>query len=227
MKSLGDRMKKNYENKAQAYLMRRTPVIIRVDGKAFHSFVKKAQFEYPFSESMHQKMMQVATVLLTEIGGAKCAYKQSDEVSVLVTDFDRLNTEAWFNYNVQKLCSISSSLATTTFGLGALFDARCFNIPKEEVVNYFIWRQHDWIRNSLQMLARKYYPHKDLVEKGGSQLHELIWQAGDNWNNLANKWKQGSFLYKDDRAIVEPLDFHFYKERERVLIESLMEPKET
>ena len=150
---LGNRMKENYENTYRIKLTRRTPVIIRVDGKAFHTLTRKCKkpFDGDFYDSMYTAMYN----LCMEIQGAKCAYMQSDEISVLVTDFDRLDTQAWFDYNLQKIVSISASIASTVFSLNfrdgqylGLFDSRAFNIPKSEVKNYFIWRQKDWERNS-------------------------------------------------------------------------------
>ena len=105
--SLGDRMKENYENRFKHKLVRRTPVIIRIDGKAFHTFTKKMKFEKPFSKTLHEAMVVTAQSLCREIQGAKCAYIQSDEINILVTDFDRLTTGAWFDYEIQKIESMN------------------------------------------------------------------------------------------------------------------------
>jgi tRNA(His) 5'-end guanylyltransferase len=198
--SLGNRMKENYEYSCQSKLLRRVPVIIRLDGKAFHTFTKNCI--KPFDDFLREAMEQTTIKLCKEIQGAKCGYVQSDEISILLTDFDRLNTNAWFDYNIQKIVSISASMTSTKFNAFyntgsnlALFDSRAFNIPKEETCNYFIWRQQDWIRNSLQMLAREYYSHKELYQKKTSDIHEMLHEKNINWNNIADKWKNGSFIF--------------------------------
>ena len=154
--SLGDRMKHNYENVSRTYLTRRTPVIMRLDGKAFHTLTRNCV--KPFDIDLQDAMKATAIELCLEIQGAKIAYTQSDEISILLTDYDNLKTSPWFDYNIQKMCSIASAMASVKFssvwGSTGLFDCRVFNIPKDEVMNYFVWRQKDWLRNSLSMLAQ-------------------------------------------------------------------------
>jgi tRNA(His) 5'-end guanylyltransferase len=157
-----------------------------------------------------QDMDEVAMFLCREIQGAKLAYTQSDEISLLVTDFEKTTTEMWFNGNVQKICSVSASLATGCINrlrYGnisqelAFFDSRIFCIPDSvEVANYLVWRQTDAERNSLQMLARSYYGHKELHEKGHSELHDLIHAKNDNWNSYPSRCKRGGMtIYKDEK----------------------------
>ena len=132
-KSLGDRMKENYENRYRFYLTRRTPVIIRLDGKAFHTVTKNC--DEPFDSRFCITMDNTADLLCKNIQGAKLAYVQSDEISILLTDFDKLTTDAWFDYNLQKIVSVSAGLASSYFsrqwGYECTFDSRAFNIPKE------------------------------------------------------------------------------------------------
>ena len=198
--SLGDRMKNNYENRAKDFLVRRTPVIMRLDGKAFHTLTKGC--EKPFDEELRTAMVRTTIRLCEEIQGAKCAYTQSDEITILITDFDKLNTEAWFNYNIQKMASVSAALAAVTFtkefGREALFDSRVFNIPKEEVVNNFIWRQKDWERNSLQMFCRAHFSHKELNKKNRADMHEMLHKKDLNWAHLLGRWKNGNFIYRKE-----------------------------
>ena len=110
--SLGDRMK-DYENVSRIYLPRRLPVIIRVDGRAFHTFTKG--FQKPFDEVLARAMRETAAALCKEISGAKLAYTQSDEISVLVTNHDTIDTQPWFDNNLQKLVSLAASIATRGF----------------------------------------------------------------------------------------------------------------
>lgn len=193
--SLGDRMKNNYEDRQRFYLTRRTPVIMRLDGKAFHTVTKKAV--KPYDDTIINIMQATALKLLQEIQGAKCAYVQSDEISILITDFDEINTEAWFDYNLNKMVSVSSAIASVEFSKlfskSVYFDSRVFNIPKEEVINYFRWRYLDWIRNSIQMLAQSLYSQKQLQGKNTSILQDMCMDKGINWSNLNTVYKNGTF----------------------------------
>ena len=110
---LGDRMKESYENRSKTYLVRRMPVIIRLDGKAFHTFTKHLQ--KPYDEVFHNAMNSTMKYLCENIQCCKLGYTQSDEITLLLTDYDTLDTDAWFDNNVQKICSISASLATWAF----------------------------------------------------------------------------------------------------------------
>lgn len=200
--SLDTRMKENYEFRTRFYLLRRTPVIIRLDGKAFHTFTRRAQ--KPFDESIHAAMVATTQHLVANIQGCKCGYTQSDEISLLLTDFDTLETSAWFDYNLNKLTSISAALASTWFNhvmstcsSPALFDSRAFNVPREEVGNYFLSRQFDWIRNSKQMLAQSMFSPKQLHGKKCPELVKMCEEKGVVWDDLPAKWRLGTFIERD------------------------------
>jgi tRNA(His) 5'-end guanylyltransferase len=172
---------------------------MRLDGKAFHTVTKNCI--KPFDGNLKQCFITTAQWLLTQIQGAKFAYHQSDELSILITDYDTLSTEAGFDYNVQKMTSVSAALCSVKFSevfeYPCYFDSRVFNIPKEEVLNYFIWRQKDWERNSIQMLCRSHFSHKDLINKSTSQMHEMLHDIGVNWACLDEQWKNGSIVTHD------------------------------
>jgi tRNA(His) 5'-end guanylyltransferase len=229
--SLGDRMKK-YEGVTQLDLMGRTPVIIRLDGKSFHTFTKKItpaidpSLNYgPFSEKLHLIMNQTMRALGCEIQNCKFGYTQSDEISLLLTDWNKLTTDQWFGGNIQKIVSISASIATAyfnhyfaeTLNLNyanikniALFDSRVFNLPKEEVTNYFIWRQQDTTRNSINMLGQYHFSHSNLHGKNVSQVQDLLMlEKGINWNDLETWKKRGSCFHTnlplDEDGTVEPI----------------------
>lgn len=110
--SLGDRMK-SYENIQRNYLTRRIPVIVRVDGKAFHTFTRG--MERPFDEVLLKSMRQTMKYLCENVQGCVFGYTQSDEITLILTDYATITTDAWFGYNVQKMCSVSSSMATLAF----------------------------------------------------------------------------------------------------------------
>jgi tRNA(His) 5'-end guanylyltransferase len=202
--SLGDRMKRNYEHPARLYLTRRTPVIVRVDGRAFHTFTR--DFQKPFSPKLTNAMVESALTVASEMQGCKLGYVQSDEASFLLTDYDELQTQPWFAYNKSKVESISASTMTAAFarhmwvaGISrpATFDARSFNIPEDEVVNYFSWRAKDWRRNSVTMYAQSKYSAKELHNKTCADMHEMLHEVGLNWTtDLTGAEKNGTFIMR-------------------------------
>lgn len=212
--ALGDRIKGYYENRYRDSLPRRTNTIIRVDGKAFHTLTRGML--RPFDPTLMVTMQRTALYMCERIQGAKMAYIQSDEISMLLTDYDDIKTDAWFDGNIQKICSVSASLATVGFnlpgGIGrhdACFDSRVFIIPEiEEVCNYFIWRQKDAERNSINMVAQALYSHKELQGKSIQDVHELLHQKGINWNNYSAFEKRGACVVRNSETrnweVVEP-----------------------
>jgi tRNA(His) 5'-end guanylyltransferase len=201
MDSLGDRMKEFYENRTRYMLPRRTFTVIRLDGKAWHSYTRG--LKRPFDDKLMDDLDETTKFLCKEIQGTKLAYIQSDEVSLILTDFDDLGTDAWFDGNIQKITSVSASLATGKFnelrpGKLAFFDSRVFTIPYQtEVENYLIWRQNDASRNSVSAVAQSLYSHKELMGKSCDQMQEMIFQKGINWNDLASKYKRGRMVVKE------------------------------
>lgn len=207
------RMKEQYENRTRYMLARRTYTIIRVDGRAFHTWTRG--MDRPYSIPLMVAMDNTALALCDEIAGAQFAYIQSDEISVLVTDFAKIDTHAWFDNNLQKLCSISASVATAEFNRQwtdmrpAHFDARVFQIPDPvEVANYFVARQKDATRNSISMLAQHYCSPKELHGVSCEKMHDKIHEHGDNWANHPVRFKHGGMIVKE---MTEP-----YKKQTRV-----------
>ncbi|MGD9678106.1 MAG: tRNA(His) guanylyltransferase Thg1 family protein [Vulcanibacillus sp.] len=214
--SLGDRMKE-YEYSTRYFLPRRSYTIIRIDGKAFHTYTKG--LKRPFDTGFIKDMDNTAIYLCKNIQNAKFAYVQSDEISIVLSDFDEINTEAWFGNNLQKMCSVSASMATCYFNnqrvvrhlseldnlIGsqltptkwAEFDARIFQIPQlVEVHNYFVWRQQDCVRNSISSVAQSLYSAKELHKKSSSEKQEMIFKKGINWNDYDPKLKRGRGIIK-------------------------------
>jgi tRNA(His) guanylyltransferase len=196
--SLGDRMK-GYEQACRTTLPLRLPVIIRVDGKAFHRWTRL--FDKPFDNYLIELMNFVALELCEHIQGTRLAYVQSDEISLLLHNYATLNTSAWFDNQVQKMVSVAAAIAsaamTSHSGRVAHFDARAFVLPEAEVCNYFIWRQQDWTRNSIQMLAGSLYSHNQLNGKDQKTMQDMIHQAGHNWNDLPNLLKRGRCVFRE------------------------------
>ena len=218
---LGKRMKEYYEQVPKYRLMRRTPVAIRIDGKAFHTFTKG--FQKPFDEVLVKSMQETMKYLCENIQGCVLGYTQSDEITLILVDYKHLNSDAWFDYEVQKMCSIAASMATMAFNRefrkamdedptipntrynwylakidnGAMFDARCFNIPKEEVTNLIYWRQLDATRNSIQMVGQANFSHSELQNKSCNMIQDMLFQERNiNWNDYPTHLKRGSCCVK-------------------------------
>jgi tRNA(His) 5'-end guanylyltransferase len=153
-------------------------------------------------------MNELACLLCKNIQNAKFAYVQSDEISILLTDFDEFTTNLWFDGNIQKITSISASMATAYFnqirskrGIEklAMFDSRVFQIPsKTEVENNFIWRQQDAIRNSIQSMAQSLFSQKELNGKNTTVLKDMIKEKGLSWEELDYRKKMGTLIYKTE-----------------------------
>lgn len=198
---LGDRMK-SYENVFNISLPIRTPLIMRLDGRSFHRLTRYA--EKPFDMKFIGSMQQTCRKLMREIQDAVLIYNQSDEISVLMNTYrSQVDGDAWFQNRVEKIISISSGIASVEFtkdyGKEGIFDSRIFSIPKEDVENYFIWRQEDWIRNSIGMLARSLYSQKELNNIGKSELLAKIQKKGKSWNDIADELKYGSIFTKNGK----------------------------
>lgn len=213
-------------------------MLIRLDMRAGHSFTKG--FKRPFDEVFMKTMQETAKYLCENVMNCKLAYVQSDEITLVLIDYEKLNTEAFFDYRVDKLCSIAASMATMAFNKffrknvdewgynnlpnyseggtnepvdeelmrlcdcywksiekGAMFDARVFNIPKEEVTNCLYWRQLDCSRNSVQMVGQANFSHKELQNKSCNVIQDMLMtEKGINWNNYPTHQKRGSCCVK-------------------------------
>ncbi|MDE1407038.1 hypothetical protein FDF40_03815 [Clostridium sporogenes] len=204
MDKFGDRMK-GYENTYRMKLPKRMPIIIRIDGKSFHTYTRG--LEKPFDRYLTYAMWETCKYLAQNIMGCKLAYTQSDEISLLLTNYDKLTTESWFDNNLQKIVSVSASLATAKFNeimreeypekQFALFDARAWVLPKDEVCNYFLWRQQDATKNSISMVAQANFPHNQLQGLNGDQMQDkLFLEKGINWNDIPTWQKRGACIKK-------------------------------
>lgn len=210
--ALGDRMKR-YERVNQMYLPRRTHTIIRIDGKNFSKLLKNHE---PFDPEITRAMILTSYGLVEQFSTVQMAYTQSDEISLLLTDFSKKETEAEYAGNVQKLCSISASIATEYFNRWAqldslaFFDSRVFSVPDPvEVVNYFIWRLQDCKRNSIQKVAQELHSPKKIHGLCQKELLQLS-DVKQCHKALSLASKQGIFLFKNcdsGRSFGEPFAF--------------------
>ena len=211
---LGTRMKTYYEQIPKTKLMRRTPAAIRIDGKAFHTFTRG--FEKPFDDVLVKSMQKTMKYLCENIQGCVIGYTQSDEITLLLVDYKELNSQAWFDYEVQKMCSVAASMATMKFNQvfaelsakesenlevrarenpsfgnrnfltrisiahcdsaskGAMFDARCFNIPKEEVCNLIYWHQLEAVQNGFRIAGWAYFSQTELQGKSHNDIQNML-----------------------------------------------------
>lgn len=233
---------KEYEKASDLKLISKRPVLIRIDGRAFHTFTKG--FKKPFDDILINTMKETAKYLCENVQNCVLAYTQSDEISLLLIDYEKLDTQPWFNNRVQKIVSTSAALATDIFQrsfrnsieefgyknipywkmdgmyeelsdkqeddlkyINCLynaidskykgFDARCWNVPKDEVANYFYWRQQDCIRNSLQMVAQANFSKKELLGKNSTSIKEMLLEKGIDWDKDFSIDKQrGSCVLK-------------------------------
>ena len=258
--SIGTRMKEYYEAVPKTKLMRRTPVALRIDGKSFHTFTRG--FQKPFDMVLMKSMQETMKYLCKNIQDCVFGYTQSDEITLILIDYQTLTTDAWFDYEVQKLCSVSASMATMAFNNffsvnvddygkaniedwylggtnrelsdnersvlkyiesynkslagGAMFDARCFNIPKEEVCNLIYWRQLDATRNSIQMVGQAYFSHKQLEGKKCNDIQDMLMEQFDvNWNNYSAACKRGTACINKDGQWVLDTEMPILKGEDR------------
>lgn len=217
--SLEERMKTYYEAIPKNKLMRRTPVIIRLDGKAFHTFTRG--FDKPFDAILMKTMQDTMKDLCANIQGCVLGYTQSDEITLVLVDYQKIDSGAWFDYEIQKMTSVSAAMATLYFNKWfayncaeytetdedfkryarkintALFDSRVFNIPKEEVANCIFWRQLDAERNSILMVGQSQFSPKELHKKTCKDIVTMLEeQKGIVWGNLPTDRKRGSCCIK-------------------------------
>ncbi len=194
-----------YEDCYRIKLPKRLPKILRIDGKAFHTFLKNAK--KPYDPAVMGIMTKAAKEVMFEIGGtARMAYIQSDECSILINDALELTTQAWFDNNLQKIVSVAASIFTGEFNnkyaplkdmcseyinaTPAAFDARLFVLPDiTEVNNYFVWRQQDAIRNSVQQFGRATFSHSQLDEKSCPEIIQMLADNGVDYYSEAS-WKR-------------------------------------
>lgn len=219
--SIGSRMKFNYEFPFMYRLPDRMPMIIRIDGRAFHTLAKRRGWKKPFDLDYISQMQTLVLELCKEIMNVKLVYLQSDEASFLLIDYEEIQTQPWFRNEVQKLCSVIAGLASSkmslTMGEEAVFDARVFVIPPFEVCNYFIWRQRDWKRNSINMVARASFSQKEINGLNTDEVQDKLWkEKGVNWNDYPVFLKRGSCILKTDKWSIDKNIPDFTKDRDYI-----------
>lgn len=215
MRSLAERIKE-YEKVFSRTAVQRMPLMIRVDGRAFHTFTRNCV--KPFDKYIMESMVRSATKVAEDMQGFKAAYIQSDEATFCITNYDTINTQGWFGYDINKMISLSAALMSVSFNYHyqqqpsrisgiATFDSRAFNVPIDDVVNAFLWRAKDWERNSIQMYARHFFSHKQLNKKRKADIHEMLHGIGKNWaTDLSDRERNGTFIILRDGEYRERTD---------------------
>ncbi|MDE2095743.1 MAG: tRNA(His) guanylyltransferase Thg1 family protein [Patescibacteria group bacterium] len=219
-KDFGNRMKVYEEALTGQQLLPLLPAMARLDGKCFHNFTKG--MNRPFDARLSRLMIDTTKYLVQETN-ACMGYTQSDEISLawLQPHFD---SQIFFAGKIQKMVSVLASMCTAYFNQRyplcfwedqinaeyrddlAMFDCRVWNVPNiEEGANVFLWREQDATKNSVQMAARHYFSHKELQDKNGPQLQEMLFQVGVNWNDYPNFFKRGVFVQR--RTVMKPYTF--------------------
>lgn len=202
---IGNRMKDNYENAYKIVLPKRLPLIIRLDGKSFHTLTRR--LPKPWCENLCDVMDEVAIELGKQVDSVQTIYIQSDEISLLIHNYKTLQSEPWFDNELQKIVSVSAGIASAEFSIRSskvwpelrpvVFDSRAWVMPENEVCNYFLWRQLDATRNAISMLARSKFSHKQCDKKSSKELQDILFtEHGINFNELEPYYKRGRCVIK-------------------------------
>lgn len=189
-------MKSDYEDALRLYVPRRTHIVLRIDGRGFHTFT--AKLERPYCRPLADALDEAALRLCHEMIGCRFAYGQSDEYSFVLSDMEPATAPLWFDGNIQKIVSVSASLFTGFFNKAfdcpqpGAFDCRILVIAqRSEVEKYLLWRQLDASANSLNMLASAHFSHKELLGRSTAEKHELLHSKGINWAKQPADFKRG------------------------------------
>ena len=259
--ALGTRMKTFYEEIPKTKLMRRTPVAIRIDGKAFHTFTRG--FKRPFDAILQHAMRETMLYLCKNVQGCVLGYTQSDEITLILVDYKTFESGAWFDYEVQKLCSVAASMATMKFNqvftndayvqinstkerfgtsdeenayaialfkavtMGAQFDARCFNVPREEVTNLLYWRQLDAMRNAIQMIGQANFSSKQLHKKNQNDIIRMLKEEkGILVEDYPDSNIRGVCAIRNGLGWELDYNIPIFKNKGREYVEKLIQPEE-
>jgi tRNA(His) 5'-end guanylyltransferase len=189
---------KMLERQTRMILPRRSYTLLRLDGKAFHTYTRG--LPRPFDEQLLGDMVTTAAFLCKEVAGVVLAYTQSDEISLLLCDFGQTNTQPYLDGNVQKLTSVTASMATAQFnalrpGKLAFFDARVFSATRDEVITYFGWRSTDAVRNAVSMAARAQFSAKALHGVSTRKMLAMLAEAGIAFDDYPAAFRFGTLAW--------------------------------
>lgn len=211
--NLDDRMKM-YEKTYQTDIPRRMPVVMRLDGRHFHTLTRGC--EKPFDIKLWQAITGAALELIAD-APVRMAYQQSDEISILLVDYNKFDSEQWFGGNIQKMTSLSAATVSVAFsriyGTPGYFDSRVLAIPERDIDNYFVWRQQDAMRNAVAMAARTVFSQKQLHEKHVDEQKAMMVEKGLKFDDFDANFRFGTVLtpgesmpapvFEKDRAFIK------------------------
>lgn len=167
---------KLYEEATRTRLPVRMPVILRLDGKCFHTLTRSA--EKPFDSKLRNALVWSAQAVIQQEIPARYAFAQSDEISMLLVDYNRFDSQQWFDGIVQKMVSVAAAMMSVEFSKRydktGYFDCRAFAVPERDVKNYFIWRQQDCMRNAVSMIAQSQFSHVELQGQGTNDMVRML-----------------------------------------------------
>ena len=194
-----------YEQSLDQMLLPELYLVARLDGNRFTRLTKEiCSFEAPFDVRFRDMMIETVKALMNYSFRVIYGYTQSDEISLLFHP-----EEDTFGRKVRKYNSLLAGVASAAFsmqlGQQAIFDCRIVPLPTvERVQDYFLWRQEDAHRNSLN--AHCYW----MLRKQGKSVaaatkllegqsvafkNELLFQNGVNFDKLPSWQKRGIGVY--------------------------------
>lgn len=198
---------KKREEEASVSLPRKGWFVIRLDGKAFHTFTDG--LNKPFDKGLSDAMEITLKALCAEIQNVKFGYTQSDEISLIMSDLDNENTSLWFDGNVPKIVSVAASIATAHFnknfknpsGKMAYFDARVFALQEDEVTQYLNWRQKDAFKNAVTLISLKHYSHKQIHSVNTKEKIAMINKKNDSLESYYKGNLKGVTVVKSSKRV--------------------------
>jgi Uncharacterized conserved protein len=218
-----------YRSLTDYKLMPNTYVLAMVDGHRFSKLIKN-KFDKPFDDLFIKMMNETAKYLCENIQGVKFAYTQSDEISIVITDFDTPMTDSYFSFRLCKMQSLIAAMATAKFnqmyaklandykGFGLkkfdmkeyptyTFDCKVWTVPiANDAYAWFLYRQTDCIKNSKAQTAQTYLSHKELVGLTSDEMiAKLKNEKGIDWYDFENGKKYGRLIRKVETPMEKDL----------------------
>ena len=200
--TLGERMKE-YEMQSRTRLLRRTPVIIRLDGCHFHTWTKG--LDKPYDTDLIKIMQKTTKSLCEQIQGCVFGYTQSDEITLVLIDYQRLDSMAWYDNQVQKICSVAASIATSAFEKALTEEIEALMIEAQWSNNNFMVDTADKILRKAELLTSKRFKANFDARAFNLPMHEvinnLIWRQQDATRNSINLLGQSLYSHKELQGI--------------------------
>ena len=213
-----DKRMKKYEYVTRTYLTTRTPAILRVDGRAFHTLTRG--FKRPFDEILAGAMQDTMKYLCENIQGCVLGYTQSDEITLVLVDYKTLETSAWFDYNIQKCVSVSASMATMAFN--RFFVENIEKFGRENIENWDDGGTNEELSDKERAVCKLVETYYKAYTKGAmfdsrvfnipkeEVCNNILWRQQDairikemllsekgiDWNDLPTKFQRGSCCIK-------------------------------